>query len=797
MPLTKLQIPAGISRNSTEYAAGARWYDCDNIRFRGGFAESIGGWVRDDTYTLEGIGRACFSSRDYSGNNYQFVGTNWKYYVIVGGVPYDITAIDPSDTASPSTVSNPFKTTSGSPFVEVRIVGHGRSVDDWINFVSIGSSIGDSAITDSILTQITGFQITEVPDLDTFYIQIIDETTGSTVNAATTSASYEGGSVGYHYRTKSGSNAQTVGMGWGTGIWGGTTSIADVASPYITVGTGTATLTATCGASDLPEVGDIVRFSGLTGSVNGVDTADLNGNEFTVLTHASSTSFTFTGPTTSGGGTPASTGGANGKFTTGRGWGEPSTSAVLTGEARRVYIDNYGEDIIFANSGSPLYYWDTSASTVNGIPGSGGTFSLNDVVKEINSSNFTGASDPPTIVDSFLISKRDGSCVGFGTNDLGGTTQNSLLVRWSDQNNPFDWTPTPVNTAGGQVLRVGSRIVGAVSTKDEVVIFTDAAVYSMRFIGPPDVFSFSLISQNVEILSHKTAVDAASSVFFMGNDGFYVYGGGAVQPLECPVADYVYDDINMDQANKSFAAVDSKFSEIFWFYPSKSGATNGSFEANRFVCFNYENQTWTIGSFDMSVLDNDGALQSSVYNRTAWRDAIITDVPMAAYIYQYDSNPSNVGSRAGANIQKTAVMKHDFGTTAQGSVLQSFIESGDVELSDGNELSFYSRIIPDLMMFNSSGDSAVTVSINGKYYPGDSASEESSVTANFAGPTGTNPTVIRQYTVGSGSDSNAYVESMQVRGRARAAAIKVTGSNSTAQWRLGDVRIDTQPDGMR
>ena len=170
---------------------------------------------------------------------------------------------------------------------------------------------------------------------------------------------------------------------------------------------------------------------------------------------------------------------------------------------------------------------------------------------------------------------------------------------------------------------------------------------------------------------------------------------------------------------------------------------------------------------------------------------------MAAYIYQYDSNPSNVGSRSGANIQKTAVMKHDFGTTAQGSALDSFIESGDVDIADGNEISFYSRIMPDLLMFNSSGDSAVTVSINGKYYPGDSTSEEASVTANFAGPTGTNPTVIRQYTVGTGSNSNSYVQSMQVRGRARAAAIKVSGSNSTAQWRLGDVRIDTQPDGMR
>lgn len=701
MPLTKLQIPAGIIRDSTSYAAGPRWYDCDNIRFRGGYAESIGGWARDDMYTLEGIGRACFSSRDYSGNNYQFVGTNWKYYVIVGGVPYDITALDAAVSLSPGNI---FSRTNGSEFLKVTITGHGRKVDDWINFTSVASNV-DTNITTAILTQVDGFQITEIEDLNNFYIRVVNQTTGSVVTAADATASGLGGAVTYRYRTESGSNAQTVGNGWGTGAWGGL-------SPS-------------------------------------------------------------------------------------RAWGSPSTSPVLTGEARRVYIDNYGEDIMFANSGGPLYYWDTSASTVNGIPGSGGTFSLSDVVKEVNSTNFTGASDPPTIVDSFLISKRDGSCVGFGTNDIGGTSQNSLLVRWSDQNNPFDWTPTPTNTAGGQVLRVGSRIIGAVSTKDEVVIFTDAAVYSMRFIGPPDVFSFSLISQNVEILSHKTAVDAASAVFFMGNDGFYVYGGGAVQPLECPVADYVYDDINMDQANKSFAAVDSKFSEIFWFYPSKSGAVNGSFEANRFVCFNYENQTWTIGSFDMSVLDNDGSLQSSVYNRTAWRDAIITDVPMAAYIYQYDSNPSNVGSRSGANVQKTAVMKHNFGTTAQGSALQSFIESGDVDLSDGNELSFYSRIIPDLMMFNSSGDSAVTVSINGKYYPGDSASEESSVTANFAGPTGTNPTVIRQYTVGSGSDSNAYVQSMQVRGRARAAAIKVAGSNSTAQWRLGDVRIDTQPDGMR
>jgi hypothetical protein len=185
MTLTKLQIPAGISRNSTEYAAGARWYDCDNIRFRGGFAESIGGWARDDTYTLEGIGRACFSSRDYSGNNYQFVGTNWKYYVIVGGVDYDITALDAAVSLSPGNI---FSRTNGSEFLKVTITGHGRKVDDWINFTSVASN-ADTNITTAILTQVDGFQITEIEDLNNFYIRIVNQTTGAVVTAADATAS--------------------------------------------------------------------------------------------------------------------------------------------------------------------------------------------------------------------------------------------------------------------------------------------------------------------------------------------------------------------------------------------------------------------------------------------------------------------------------------------------------------------------------------------------------------------------------------------------------------------------------
>ena len=718
MALHKVEIPSGINRESTEYSVGNRWYDCDNVRFRGGVAESINGWDRDLGYVLNGVGRACFSSRDYSGNQYQFVGTNWKMYVVVGANAFDITPLDIVET-----VTSPFSFLAQSPFIKVHIPDHGLLVNDWVNFVSIG--IVDpldgvsGRFTSTLMTQVRGFQVTELganaEALSHFYIYIVDEVDDQPVTAiATKELPDVGGEVEFRKRAVSGVNAEVTGAGWGAGIWGG----------YL-----------------VPP-----------------------------------------GPE--------------------RGWGSSagSNENVVIDQVRRVYIDNYGEDIMFANSGGPIYYWDTSNNTVNGVPGSSGVFGLVDVAKAISSTEISGASNPPTTVDSFLISKRDGSCVAFGCNDLGTLNQNSLLVRWSDQNNPFDWTPTPTNTSGGQVLRVGSRIVGGVSTKDEVVVFTDAALYSMRFVGPPNIFSFSLISHNVEILSHKCAADAASSVFFMGNDGFYVYSGGGLRNLECPVSKYIFDDINMDQAIKSFAAVDSRYSEIMWFYPSKSGVSEGSFEPNRFVCFNYESKFWTIGTMDMSAISYAGSMQVDTNNRTAWRDATNTDYPMSSYLYEFNQEPGQdfIG-RDYPIVEKTIVMKHNIGTTAYGKPIVSYVESGDVEISEGDDLSFYSQIIPDLMMFNASGESAVTITIDGKYYPGDAAStQEGSVTANFAAPlTNTSSAVVSTYTVGSGSGNDAYVRAMHIRGRARAASIKVSASNSTAQWRLGDIRIESRPDGSR
>lgn len=712
MSLLKIQIPPGINRDSTEYAAGNSWYDCDNVRFRGGVAESISGWETDSGYVLDGIGRVCFSSRDYNGNLYQFVGTNWKMYVIVGTKSFDITALGPVET-----VSNPFDFLANGPFVRVNILSHGLAVNDWINFVSIGMSGpldgGGGNLTHSLMTQVRGFQVSELgagaAALDSFYIHIVDEVTDQPVSPiSTTLLGNVGGAVEFRERTVAGTNAEVTGEGWGAGIWGG--------------------------APD-------------------------------------------------------------------RGWGVSagSVSSISVDQVRRVYIDNYGEDIMFANSGGPIYYWDTSGNTINGQPGSSGTFELSDAAIPIGSSEITGSSDPPVTVDSFLISKRDGSCVAFGCNDIGSTATNSLLVRWSDQNNPFDWTPTPTNTSGGQVLRVGNKIIGGISTKDEVLVFTDAALYSMRFVGPPNIFSFSLISQSVEILSHKCAAAAASSVFFMGHDGFYVYSGGGVRRIDCPVSKYVFDDINVNESAKAFSAVDSKFSEIMWFYPSKSGVSGGSFEPDRFVCLNYESYVWTIGTMDMAPLSYAGGMQLGTNNRTSWRDATNTEYPMSSYVYKFDQETGQtVVGREYPVIEKSLVMIHNSGTNAQGFPIDSYIESGDVELSEGSDLSFYSQIIPDMMMFNSSGESSATLTVKGKYYPGDASStQEGSVTANFAAPVVGGSSVVSSYTVGSGSGSDDYVRAMHIRGRARAASIKVSSSNIYAQWRLGDIRIETRPDGSR
>jgi len=789
--LRRIQIPPGISRESTQYAATGRWYDANNMRFRGGVPETIGGGGQDGTYILEGIGRRSFSSRDYSGNNYQFVGTSWKYYAIVGNAATDITPIRKSGTLTDGT--NPLTTVANSRLLSVEDTGHGLSVNDWVVFKAIGSAlVGEDNMSVAILTQVQGFQVAEVPDVDNYKLYIVDWSSGDPVGA--TKSGTGGGSVTYYYHVASGSSAVVEGRGWGAGLFGGSatpTPYGPLAEDPISGVGATTTAQIANNSGTNPEVGGSVYLQGIESALaDGVDLSLLNNNWWPVTAFSAGSTIDITIPYTfSSGGVAA--GGAAVTFyiadsdgvVTGasRGWGGASELSVETGEIRRVYIDNYGEDVLFANSGGPIYYWDTSENTTSGQP-SGGE---DGVAKKL--STFAGSADTPVVLDSFLVSKKDGHCVAFGCNDVGveDGTQNSLLVRWSDQNNPFNWTPSPTNTSGGQVLRVGSRIIGGVSTKDEVLVFTDSAVYAMRFVGPPDVFSFTLVTEGVEVVARGAAANAANSVFFMGNDGFYVYNG-SVSPLPSTVSKYVFDDFNSDQKEKCFAAVNSGFSEVMWFYPSRT-----SFEPDRYVVFNYEEDTWGIGSFEMSALPA-GSGGSTSYSRTSWRDSVVFPNPMSTYIYSYDPTSSDTSGAESPVVEKTAVMIHESGTTARGGSMDAYIESGEYDISDGDRLSLYTRVIPDIQIFNGSGatgDPRVTIEMMGRDFPGNAASQLSTTDVDFSIVDVDGSNTFPTYTPVGNATS--------VRGRGRSISLRVSGSSGGFSWRLGDIRIDIQPDGRR
>ena len=805
--IKNLPIPAGIIHESTQFAASGAWYDCNNIRFRTGRAESIGGWSRDGMYELDGLGRASFTSRDYNGNNYQFVGTDRKFYVINGTRATDITPVASTETV---TGADLFTSLGGeNALVKITDASHGLSVNDWVVFSGVTGGSAPTEYPDALMNQYEGFQIFSIDDADNFTIYVVDASTGLPVTSSSTASWVTDYTI--YRKVASGLSSQVAGQGFGAGAWGGegtptTYSLSTlpdlgVGSVVAFTGTGgalTATMAVPVTGGPTVTSSSSFYFLAMTGS-GPYRTEQLTGHWWNVTSAVSVVTgsdgndyntFTIEMPVTLAAGyriAIASTNpakeiyfgaSADGGDVAGatRGWGDSSSTAELTGEIRRVFIDNYGEDIMLANSGGPIYYYDISANTSSGIPTEpiGSTYTA-EALEE-----FSGSAETPSIVDSFLISKKDGHCVALGCNDIGVTSPiNAMLVRWSDQNNPFDWGPSATNTSGGQVLRSGSRILGGLSTKDEVVIFTDHSVYSMRFIGPPDVFSFNLITEGVEIVDARTAVNASNAVFFMGNDGFYVYTG-SVQPLPCPVANYVFDDFNAEQKQKCFGAVNSAFSEVIWFYPSSD-----SFEADSYVTFNYDEKVWSYGKMDMSALSQSAGSTTSL-NRTSWRDAIVFGSPMATYVKDYTPETSTTPL-----IEKSAVSSQETGNSAFGEALASYIESGDISISDGEKFAFISRYIPDIEVFNASASGgAIEFKLNTRDWPGEASTNavtDQISPAIIDGSQGRGAT----YTAGTGNASAI---------RARGRSISVRYENSTAsnfRYRLGNLRIDMRMDGRR
>ena len=408
-------------------------------------------------------------------------------------------------------------------------------------------------------------------------------------------------------------------------------------------------------------------------------------------------------------------------------WGS-STSISASNQLRLWTHDNFGEDLIINPRGGGIYYWDAT----NGV----GT-------RAVELSSISGANQVPTVGLQTIISETDRHVVVLGADPLSGGVRTGsvdpMLIAFSDQENATEFEPLNTNTAGSLRISEGSQIVGAVKARQEILIWTDIALYSMQFIGPPYTFGVNLINDSTGLISPKGAVTTPAGVYWMGYDSFYVYNG-AVQKVPCSVLSYVFDNLNANQAFKVFAFSNSEFNEVGWYYPSGS-----NLNIDKYVVYNYAERVWTIGEL----------------SRTAWIDKGIVDYPRATegqYLYE-----------------------HEFGYDDDGSPMTNvFIESSDFDIGDGESFGFVRRIIPDIKFLSNSDTGQVNAVLKTRNYPGDTLTTAST-------------SVIESNT----SKADVRARARQIVFRLESDDDAGNSGNSDVGWRLGATRLDIQTDGRR
>jgi hypothetical protein len=393
--------------------------------------------------------------------------------------------------------------------------------------------------------------------------------------------------------------------------------------------------------------------------------------------------------------------------------------------------DNFGEDLVFNVRNGGVYYWDAS----------GGTGVRADAL-----SDETGASDAPTIAVQVMVSNNDRHVIAFGCNDRGATAQDKLLIRWSDQENAVDWTPTTANTAGDLRLNSGSEIVKAYDTRQEILVWTEEALFSMRFVGPPFTFGHNVLSRNTTLIAPNAVASLDGAVYWMGLRDFFVYTG-RVQELPSTVRDYVFGDINLAQAQKIHAGTIKDFGEIVWFYCSADAT-----EIDRYVIYNSFENCWYFGTL----------------SRTAWLDSSSRDYPIGANSADYKIYNHELGLNDGEGTSPTGI--------------SAYVESSDFEIGEGDRFQFIGRIYPDISFFGSTDPApAVNFLLKPRNFPGSAFG-----TSDTSEVVGTKMVDVQEFT-----------EQSFVRVRSRQVAFRVESSGTNIAWKLGTPRIDIRPDGRK
>ena len=692
MPLQKILFKPGVNKENTRYTTEGGWYECDKVRFRQGNPEVIGGWNRLSTTTFLGACRSLWNWVLLNGLNIIGVGTNLKFYLENGGVYNDITPI--RDTV---VLTNPFNTTDTSTTVLVTDAAHGCVTGDFVTFSGAGAVGG--------LTIDGEFQVT-VLTVNTYNI--------TATSQATSTAGPGGGTVTAAYQINVGPEAQVPLVGWGAGGWG-----------LGTWGNGIGSTVALRVWSQQNFGEDLVfnpRGGGLyywdaSGSITtrGVLLNSLGGN----------VSFTNASPTV-------------------------VTSTVLYTEGAALQFS--GGSLPSGVSAATTYY----VFQVNGL-----TFNLLDNSgNEVNTSGSgTGVVslivDVPTVVNSLVVSDTSRFVITFGCNDYNSATLDPMLIRWSSQDDIFNWTPDPTNQAGFIRISHGSEIITTVQTRQEIVVFTDSAVYSLQYLGPPYVWAPQLLGDNVSIMGTNAAVIASGIVYWMGVDKFYSYDG-RVQTLNCDLRRFVFSDLNQDQGLQVFAGTNEGFNEVWWFYCSANSTV-----IDKYVIYNYVEKIWYYGTM----------------SRTAWLDSGLQSYPIAANYFTDTSTGNLINHETGLNDN----------TTGTAVAIDAYISSSEFDIGDGHNFGFVWRVLPDLTFENAASTPAgalpaVAMTLQGL------ANSGSGVTSTASQPVSKSSTYVI---------TEQFTGQIYTRMRGRQMIFKISSNQVNTCWQLGAPRIDIRADGRR
>ena len=492
--------------------------------------------------------------------------------------------------------------------------------------------------------------------------------------------------------------------------------------------------------------GDFVTFSGAV-SLGGNITATVLNKEFQI-TYVDADNYTITvsatanGSDTGNGGTgvvaayqintglDTQVGGTGwGAGTWGRGtWGSAAT--VSASNTLRLWTqDNYGEDLIYCVRNGGVYYWDA-------------TTGLN--VRGVTLASLSTDPETPTLAIQVMVSDRDRHVIAFGANYGGGTAQDPLIIRFSNQEDPFTWTSTATNTAGDLRLGSGSTIIRAIETKREIVVFTDLAAYSLQFVGPPYTFGIQQLAAGISIAGFNSFATVDDTVYWMGKSAFYVYTG-KVDNFPCPLNNYVFGNFNFSQADKVYAVPNSEFGEITWYYPSANSEEN-----DLYVTYNYGDKVWTYGALARSAMLDRGV---RLYPIGAGLDG---------YLYNHELGLND-------------------GSTTPPSPLNAYIESSPLDIGEGDKFSFVRRILPDVSFVDSDDSPQLDMILKTQNYPGSAyqPGSDSAVAQTAVVP-------IQQFTP---------VKDIRLRGRS--VIFRIESNKVGTRWILGTPRLEIQQDGRR